>query len=488
MLHHHLQHIARPRPFAIAAAILLSSGTGHAQAPPDEHVAITVAAGARQTFGGFGTSQNGDFGGEYTSLTPAQKTLLARLVWRDAKFNTLRMWFDPTEYAPAPGKRDISKFTRNFIDSGIVREAKAAGCKTLLLVPTEAPAYMGDSKTGLLKEEEYGNYGALLADFILQMKVERGVVIQATGLLNELNDRKFRIPPEKVPAAVKALRRALDARGLTNVKIVAPENANVDGVLYQAFDALTADPEAWRGLYAFASHSYNNSTTNEIAEKIAGAGGKEYWMTEASANGSEEIGDTQAAASAASRVLNDLNHRVTRWIWFLGYEPADPNDDQTRLIRYHARPFQYDLLEPYYYLKQLAATFDVGSVCRRATSSLDGDMAYTSGKKPRITAAAAKNPDGSWSIGISNDTSPNFKDEDDEKDFRLHNSGYAARTFQVTVSVAELAGMGNKTFSLHRSSKTNNLPSETVIMHDGQVTVSVAPLQLVTLRSSRGKH
>jgi len=482
-----ITHVVRRKLFAtlFGSALLMSPLHATAQAASSDTVIITVSPGARQTFGGFGTSQNGDFGGEYTSLNKDQKRLLSRLVWRDARMNTLRMWFSPTDYAPAPGKHDISTFARRFIDSGIIREAQAAGCKTLLLIPEEAPAYMGDAQAGLLKESEYGNYGALLADFIKQVKDEHGIRIQATGLLNELNDRKFRIPPEKVPAAVKALRQALDARGLRDVKIVAPENANVDGVLYKAFDSLVADPEAWRSLYAFASHSYNNSTTNEIAEKIGAAGGKEYWMTEASANGPEQLGDTQAAASAASRVLNDLNHRVTRWIWFLGYEPADPNDDQTRLIRYHAHPFQYELLEPYYYLKQLSETFGVGAVCRRATSSLEGDMTYTFGKKPRITAAAAKNPDGTWAIGISNYTSPNFKDDDDPKDFNLHNSGYAAMTYQVTVNVAELAGTQTKTFRVHRSSKSNNLPDETVVMYNGQITLSVEPLQLITMRSTR---
>src|SRR6185437_10789806 len=96
-----------------------------------------------------------------------------------------------------------------------------------------------------------------------------------------------------------------------------------DGVFYQTIDAIQADPDAWRALSAIASHSYNMAATPEAASRIAAADGrntKDYWMTEASANGPEAPGDALQAASLASRFLNDMNHRVTHWIHFIGFE------------------------------------------------------------------------------------------------------------------------------------------------------------------------
>jgi len=139
----------------------------------------------------------------------------------------------------------------------------------------------------------------------------------------------------------------------------------------------------------------------------------------------------------------------------------------------------------YYYYQQLSRTFAVGAVFRASRSDAEGNMTYTYGKKPRLTAAAARNPDGTWGIGLSNYTSPAFQDADDPKDFAVHNSGYAARTFAVAVRVPELARVKTLRFAVRRSnSGVNDVPAGTVVMHSGVVTVpNVGPLDLVTLRS-----
>ena len=72
---------------------------------------------------------------------------------------------------------------------------------------------------------------------------------------------------------VKRLRRELDARGLKSVKIIAPENASSDGVLYEQVDALKNDAPAWNALSGVASHSYNMAATDDIAKRIAAPNG-----------------------------------------------------------------------------------------------------------------------------------------------------------------------------------------------------------------------
>ena len=112
-------------------------------------------------------------------------------------------------------------------------------------------------------------------------------------------------------------------------------------------------------------------------------------------------------------------------------------------------------------------------------------MSYTYGKKPHINAAAAKNPDGSWAIGLSNFTSPGFQDADDPQSFPLHNSGYSAEVYAVTVRVPELAPVKFLRFAVYRSdSRIGDAPAGYAVMHSGVVTLpSVEPLNLVTLRS-----
>jgi hypothetical protein len=47
------------------------------------------------------------------------------------------------------------------------------------------------------------------------------------------------------------------------------------------------------------------------------------------------------AASLSARLLNDMNHRVTHWIHFLGLEStrAPYTDDATRIIAFEENPF-----------------------------------------------------------------------------------------------------------------------------------------------------
>ncbi|MBE9004353.1 hypothetical protein IQ259_04730 [Fortiea sp. LEGE XX443] len=449
---------------------------------------ITVKQGARQKFQGLGFSSTVAGSRNYGNLTQSQKNTLQKLVCNDARFKIARLWFKPDKYAPQPGVQDMSVFVNPYVKSGFISDALANGCTTMLLAPDNLPAYMKAENSSYIKDSEVVNYATLLANFISRMKQEYGVKIHATGILNE--------PDKKISDAqwlvmIKALRQQLDNRNLKDVKIVTPELANGDHVAIRVITAIKNDPEAWKVLAAISTHSYNMAATPAIAKLIEETS-KEYWMTEAGTNGPEEPGDAVKAASAASRFLNDMNNRVTHWIWFIGHAPSDSKDNSTRLIRYFISPFRYDVFQKYYYLQQLAQTFDVGAVFRKSISSLEKDMTWTYGKKPRIVVASAKNPDGSWGIGISNYTSNTFF-------FALPagfglpagtlvsdaQSGRAAETFAITVFVEELAQAGDMQMKMYRSnSNVNNIYIGTTLMRQGTVIIpKVGSLDLITLRS-----
>ncbi|MBA3704943.1 MAG: T9SS type A sorting domain-containing protein [Bacteroidetes bacterium] len=440
-------------------------------------VTITVPNGARQTFQGFGTSQV-DFAytNAYQQLQQNQRDVLTKLVWGDAHFKILRLWFDTKISFLSSGQLVVpSNFSAGYINSGIITDALQAGASTLLLAPHGLPVYMDDGN-GQLSDAYVTAYTTQLASAIKKIKDDYNIIINASGVMNEPNNT---IKKSQWASIIKNFRTALDSRGLQNVKIIAPENANCDGGAYQTFDSIKNDVTAWNSLGAFSTHSYNMAADDNMVNRIKGTG-KEYWITEASANGSEISGDAKAAASLASRVLNDFNHYVTHWIWFIGYATADPKDDQTRLIRYWNNPFKYEILQPYYYIKQLSQTFDVGSVLRDATSSLEGDMLWTYGSRPQLTASCGKNPDGSWGIGLSNYTANDFT-----------NSFYAmwahtpAETFNATIKINELASSGNIVMNIYRSNSNINIQSMgTIVMNNGVVTVNnISSLDLITLRS-----
>lgn len=476
------------RCFAVIASILLIEEAAAVQEEKaDAAIVITVLPGGRQTFAGFGTSL-GNWGGEYQTLPAERREELSRMIWSELGFKILRLWVNMNELGRAPGSPDLLQFRKNYVDSGIIADARKNGVTTLLLAPESLPPRMVEKNNDgnlALKAGSEKDYAVLLADVIDELKKETGVLLDVTGVQNEPNEKE-RFSPAQIATVVVELRNALDARGLQHVQIIAPEHASADDVLIAQTTALQQNETAWTALEGVASHSYNMGAMDRIAEMIAAPDGgntKEYWMTEASDNGPEQPGDRRRAASLSSRFLNDMNHRVTHWIHFLGFEVTDPKDNATRIIAYDPSPFRQTVFAKYYSYRQLSQAFDVGAVFRTCTSSLDGSMTWGFGLKPRVTAAAARNPDGRWSIGLSNYTAERFDDEKnwgDEKWNREQGGHTPAQTFQVTIQIPELRDRGEITFNAWRTSDTS---PTSAILREGELTIAVTPLELVTLRS-----
>ncbi len=453
---------------------------------------ITVEPVPRQTFRGLGASLFPWTPAKVynAEVTPAETRAMARRIWRDARFRSVRLWIHP-------GEEPLAYYVDGFVGTGKLPAAIAAGAASLLLAPERIPPAMGDGR-GFVRDDAIPAYAALLADFIRGFKDRTGILIDRCGVLNEPNDRPVKPSDAQWPVLIRTLRAALDARGLRTVGIVAPESANCGPDAYAAVDAIRADPGAWRALAGIATHSYNNAATEEMAGRREG---KEYWTTEASDNGPEAPGDAPRAASLASRFLNDANHGVTHWIHFVGFEADDPNDDATRILGYRPReatsPFRLTTYKKYFSYRQLARAFDVGAILRHCTSSLDGEMTFKYGRKPRVNAAAARNPDGTWTIALSNFTAPTFPpllpDEADlaaksPEGFARHNAGYPAATFDVAVRIPGMRG--TRRFAVRRSGPgVEDAPAPPLVMRDGTLVVpNLGPLELVTLRSLPGRR
>ncbi|HTE18792.1 MAG TPA: hypothetical protein VK689_10490 [Armatimonadota bacterium] len=464
-----------------------------------EPVTVTVQPGARQVFGGMGTSQN-NFRSPYNKLTPERRALLARLLFRDLRMKVLRMWWDVPIYAPESGPRNPAPFVEAYIKSGIIVDARANGVTTLLLGPDHVPPYLLEDPANpksLIKASATGRFAALIAEFIQLLRGRHGVEIHVTGIANE----PPWFTPQTMVDTVRALRAELDKRGLGRVRVVATEHPNNDDTADRFLAALKADPRAWASLTGIATHSYSMAARETEARFVEGPNGrnsKEFWITESGGGvglpTSEPPVDERQAASMASRFLSDMNHRVTHWVWFLGAEEMDkwPEgfDNVQRLIQY--QPLRqgdwYLPLLKYYYFRRLSQTFDPGAAFRATQSSTEGEMTWTYGRKPRLTVAAARNPDGGWAVALSNYTSDNFEFPAMTQ-FDRDNTGHAAQTFTVTLRLPELAVTKAVPFRLWRNSGTlRDVEEPIVTMRNGVVTIpDVTPLQLVTLRSTAAR-
>jgi O-glycosyl hydrolase len=491
---------------ASVVAAAATAGLAHPTfADPLRAIQLTASAGERQSLQAIGAGYTPVAYQGYRQLSDTRKAELAEMFWSGLDFNATRWFVRLGDYAPTLGARDLDAAYgtpyRDLIDAAV-----AQGVDTFAVSGDNAPDYMLRDQTfydrrgspftkRVLRDDMVAEHAAVLADYALDVRETYGVSINALTLQNEpdIGEQPGAIyyTPEEMVAGVKALRAALDNRGLQSVRVIGPETANVDGTAFAMLDALRDDGEAWQALGGIAGHSYNMAATPTMYAHTEG-GTRDYWQTEASTLGPEAPGDYQNAASIATRFLNDMNHGVTHWFHFLGDAENDPNDDGTRIIPYDPDAPGDDWATPltkYHYFQQLTDAFDLGATFRATDSSLDGDMVWSYGRKPRVTFSTAVNPDGSVALALTNFTDESFPGDEPQtqSDFASYNAGYLAESFEVTIFVEDLADAGEVWFTLSVSDPMGerlNALQQSVRMTDGFLTFEIDPLQLVTLRSA----
>ncbi len=372
---------------------------------------------------------------------------MANLVYPGLGSNILRMWLGPD--------KDLALL--QFYRDRIVPEAKLKGVTIFLLAPSK----------GEQKPNNYTDWGNSVADYVKWAK-DNGLEITTTGMNNEPslctcdpNGWQF----SGINTAVKAMRSRLDSYGLNSVGIIAPEGANADNWLYDSFVALKNDPQAWNSLQGVASHSYSNATREEHGA-FALAGGREYWMTESSDNGQENAADPVHPYQSVARYLNDLNHGITHWVWFIGYyrNVSTEGDGKTKLVNYDPTTDIVTAWPKYWYYRHVNSVFSKGTVLRRSTSPTAGNMNRSDSDISNVNVAVGKRTDGKLVAAIT-----------------------SAINQPVTLNLAELAGSGNISFAVIKSSLGNyQQPFGAVTAVNGNMTIQMAANQLVTLTQSAG--
>ena len=76
------------------------------------------------------------------------------------------------------------------------------------------------------------------------------------------------------------------------------------------------------------------------------------------------------AASITSRLLNDLNHGVTNWQFFIGAEQADPRGNTGRVLKFEIAPYKLTVLQKYWYLKSVSDAISIGARCAIPSATL----------------------------------------------------------------------------------------------------------------------
>ena len=428
---------------------------------------ITAASGARQTLIGMGATEG--VPRNYSRLPLDSRLDMARVIWgNDALgFRVCKLWADHRWARDAA--QMLSSYKRLYDDINSVQSNMI-----WLYGATGHPATDG-----------LETYAAHHAQMIADCKAG-GMVFQYVGTCNEPNgSNPYLYGPTDAAALVKNFHRELERRGLQKVRIVAPECPAADATGMSYIQNIKDDPAALAHLAAFATHSPNMSYTPAYYD-LCNVPGKESWQTEGDANGPQGTNDAGLAANFAAKVCNDLNFGCHVWMHFQGYLEYDPRDNATRIMGYDQHTGEHQPFLVYYYYEQLRRGFQDGCMLRSSTSSDTRQdryrtMCMTYGDRPAIVGSAGRNADGSWGLNVVNLTGV----PDRRSGVSRGAANYQpAADYNITYRVAELENAGTVPFRLYRSSSTmRDAYEETLSMRGGDVTFTIAPLELVTLVS-----
>jgi hypothetical protein len=320
---------------------------------------------------------------------------------------------------------------------------------------------------------------------------------------------------------VSEMRRLLDSLGLQQVKIYMPEVSNVDNRCEAYIDSVMKNPDSWTATAGFQTKSYNMSANWRMKETVAAAN-KPYFVAagcniivqkgQRAYNPEREVDNDHYAADLCGRIFNDFNHMCSYWATYMGVEVWYDAEMPHKLIAiFHGPKSGIDSRVPvedlvslddqthlfitlkYHYYKHLSEAFDTGGVfrfCRASRMLPDYDMVYTFGQKPAINATTMQNPDGTWSIGLTNLTGC-VSDTLDSTDWHPQTlfTYYPEDTFDITFTVEELKGHDDLYFDVYCSNKVKRMQKENqVVMKNGTFKIHVPPRELITLRSAKSAY
>ncbi len=445
--------------FALSAPILAPSA--RAQTPVE--LQIEVGTTERQAYQGLGASFR-----RYHLIPEAKRLELADLVVRDLGMRYNRIWISDLDTRTVD--EAVASFVSGYVTSGQISEFAKRGVTHTIITPAMGPRPPADVIA----------YADKMAEILFRLRRDHNVNIFATTFTNE----PLQWSSAQIVTGIKRFRERLDARPETaSIQLLAPELANSDKFMSDTMALLRVEP-VWQRIHGVSSHSYGNGGNSWTTPTVLD--GKPWWQTESSELGVEALGDDIRGVKNAARFLNDMNHMITHWFYFIGFMDAPVNDPDggAKLVTWNESGNRTNVYLKYYYLKRLTETFDVGAVFRRTSNpnrvrSQPGSMEWKDPLKPATNAAVARNQDGSWAIGLTNNTGLPAYGNDTYR---------ATQHYDTRINVPELANAGNITFNVWRTSAANVKESlGTVTMVNGVINLSgtrvLNPRDLITLRS-----
>jgi hypothetical protein len=403
-----------------------------------------------------------------TYFLPANASVRQKLYTETfSGFNTISFW----SYIENPSTRDL-----------VVAEAKKYGLKRIIVNPTGYPLTPLEHANQQFKD---------LKEYLIA-----GYPVYGTTIMNKSNTDEsdtHRQTPEFLAECAKLLKAKLDSAGFTEILIGGPSTIEwspyIDPTLHGAahgygfqpgdnmmyLNGMIADQDALNVMSAFDFQSYGWSITEEI-QTIAGLHKKELWVSLSATDGeNNNNGDPILGPISASNLLANINHGVKHWNYWVWDQLANFSTGE--------------LNKRGKVLQQLGKNFKEGAVVRKCLSDpykSTSQMFWNyydvnnpaQNKQPELVAAAAKNKDNSFVIGMVNLTG-------------IHAQHFYSKYFvneaaiiNANITIDEMKPNAVGLFQIQRT-KTDGSTTQsgTAFMKKNALKLSVASTELVILKA-----
>ncbi len=448
-------------------------------------VTIGVTADSLTIFKGIGYNITADLsmaGYKAIKDDPAKRHQFFEDFIGGAQFKNLVLWGSKWwyDYQTDVLNQDYITYMKDAVEYG--------GIKHLMMNPTDK--YGVHEVTPFYEQLNYQTG-------LVQKLHDAGVDIYGMTYKNKPNTNEsgtLRQSPDSVAMGIAIQRHMLDSMGFEDILLSGPttvewhprnpnrDQSHGDNYDYQDGDtemylnAILDNQDALNALDAFDKQSYGDGMTTWYMNK-AREYNKDLWvMLSITETMNADDFDPSIPPIMTATLLGDLNHGVSIWNTWLSY----------RLLK-------ADLtFKPlYFFLKNISTHFNYGATTKQCVSepgfpTTDMHWNYYNHEdpsnylQPKISAAACKNPDGTWSIGLVNTTGIHAQHQIantipvDPLEFRV---------FFVDLQVDELKDTLNTWFSVYRSYPDRVEKTGNVRMKNGRLDLSVLPNEALVLVS-----
>ncbi len=383
----------------------------------------------KQTILGFGGAFTEAAAYNYHHLSPSAKKEFLRKYFdskNGAGYNVGRVHIGSCDFAldlySEAYKPDLSDFNveqdKKYIIPMLRDALELLGDRLFLFAsPWSPPAFMKDNGAliggGKLKPEFYGTYAAYFVKFI-KAYAEEGIRIDAVTVQNEAHaiqtwESCLYSAEEEANFAVNFLRPALDANGLSDVKIIIWDH-NRERVVERARDSFSvkgADEAIW----GMGFHWYSGDHYEVLDLFRAAYPEKPIFETELCHESSESFDDDFRNMQYAREYVSCLRHGasgICDWNLMLDAENGGPF--HCRTTGGCAAPMYCDLKTG-----ELIVDGIYGAISTVTREIERGDrVVATTSASPNVTEAAVKKADGSLVLFLLNSS-----DEEEEINLRV---------------------------------------------------------------------